>query len=317
MHQMGSEKGVRDSFFEFFGEEGITFQPHPIRFRELARKNPLPEPPPPRQFKLEWWPVYGDVALSGDIGYNTGPTLTTDLTPQNRPARHGYFFSVWKRLKNGTWRVAVDMGTTTPAADPSHQDRLRYVRARQLKSKEPSVHLPLGVGRQRPIQEPIQKEDKTEREEVMALETEFLRAASRDGYREAYLSYLDDDARVHRPDTMPLVGRSSAGELFQKQSGTLTKWEAIDGGVAVSGELGYTYGAYELKSTTQEGAVEKGYFTRVWKRDPEGKWKIVADVVNPLPPRNRDHSSWADRPASSALPRASSCAASLGCPLRL
>lgn len=85
---MGAEKGVRESFYEFFGEEGISFNAHPTRFREYARKNPVPTPAPAREFKLEWWPVYGDVAESGDLGHNTGPTLFTDLTPQNRPSGH-------------------------------------------------------------------------------------------------------------------------------------------------------------------------------------------------------------------------------------
>ncbi|MGH9319156.1 MAG: hypothetical protein ACRD3V_04620 [Vicinamibacteria bacterium] len=62
-------KGVYESFFKYFGEEGVAFNPHPHRFREEARRNPPPEPPPPREFKLEWWPVCGDVAESGDLGY--------------------------------------------------------------------------------------------------------------------------------------------------------------------------------------------------------------------------------------------------------
>lgn len=261
---MGAEKGVRESFFEYFGEEGISFTPHPAKFREFARKNPLPDPPPPREFKLEWWPVYGDVAESGDLGYNTGPTLVTDLTPQNRPSRHGYFFSVWKKQPDGTWRVAVDMGADSPGPDPAHPDRLRYERA------------PSGASKGIPPRDPAQG-----RSEVLQLESRFRETLAREGVRDGYLAVVGEHARVHRVKHFPVLGKKAIGDFFANRDLTLVEWEGIDGGVAASGELAYSYGRYELKPG--EGQTEKGYFTHVWKRDGAGEWKLVADVASPLP----------------------------------
>lgn len=263
---MGAEVGVYDSFFKYFGEEGIGFSPHPEKFRERARKNPPPTPRPPREWKLEWWPVYGDVAESGELGYNTGPTLVTDLTPQNRPASHGYFFSVWKKQADGTWNVAVDMGTDTPGPDLAQQDRLRYARAPQEKYKK--VKLTGSAGRA----------------ELMRLEGAFFQAARNQGGDKAYVAYMADYCRIHRRGIFPVLGREAAGKYFAGQNLSVTQWEAIDGGVSASGELGYAYGRYEIKKT-ENGAegTEKGYFTRVWKRDSKGNWKLVADVTNALP----------------------------------
>jgi ketosteroid isomerase-like protein len=264
---MGAEKGVRESFFEFFGEEGISFTPHPAKFREYARENPLPHPPPPREFKLEWWPVYGDVAESGDLGYNTGPTLSTDLTPQNRPSRHGYFFSVWKKQPDGTWRVAVDMGAESPGPDPAHQDRLRYERAPQ----EPDNKMP-------------PRDSAQGRSEILELESGFGETLRRQGVRDGYLSTVAEHARVHRVKTFPILGKKAIGDYFANLKLEAVAWEGIDGGVAGSGELGYAYGRYQLES--HEGGkdrTEKGYFTHVWKRNAEGVWKLVADVTSPLP----------------------------------
>jgi ketosteroid isomerase-like protein len=264
---MGAEKGVYDSFFKYFGEEGIGFSPHPEKFREGARRNPPLTPRPARQFKLEWWPVYGDVAESGDLGYNTGPSLVSDLTSQNRPARHGYFFSVWKKQPDGTWNVAVDMGTDTPGADVAQQDRQRYVRAPQDESKKVKL-----------------RDAAAGRAEMMQLESEFLQAAQIRGGRDAYAAYMGQHCRIHRPGRFPIVGSEAAGEYFAGLKLAVTQWEGIDGGVAASGELGYTYGRYEIKKA-ENGAerTEKGYFTRVWKRDGKGNWKLVADVTNALP----------------------------------
>jgi ketosteroid isomerase-like protein len=263
---MGAEKGVRESFFEFFGEEGVSFNPHPAKFREYARKNPLPDPPPARQFKLEWWPVYGDVAESGDLGYNTGPTLFTDLTPQNRPSGHGYFFSVWKKRADGVWRVAVDMGAESPGPDPAHQDRLRYERAPQ----EPARKTP--------------PRDAAEgRSEILELESRFRETLARQGMRDGYLSAVGERARLHRVKSLPVLGKKAIGDYFDSRKLTVVEWEGIDGGIAASGELGYAYGRYEIKHQEAGGeASEKGYFTHVWKRDGNGEWKLVADVTSPL-----------------------------------
>jgi ketosteroid isomerase-like protein len=250
---MGAKQGVRASFYEFFGEEGVFFNPHPAKFREFVRRTPLPDPPPPIEFQLEWWPVYGDVAESGDLGYNTGPTLRTDLTAQNRPSRHGYFFSVWKKEADGNWRVAVDMGTETPGPDAAHEARLRYERAPQVSWKESPASDPL------------------------ALEREFGDALKRLGVRDAYLSALSESARLHRPKRFPILGKKAIGDYLAAQNLGVVAWEGIDGGVAASGELGYAYGRYEL----EDG--EKGYFTHVWKRDGSGEWKLVAEVTSPLP----------------------------------
>jgi ketosteroid isomerase-like protein len=264
---MGAEKGVRESFFEFFGEEGISFNPHPTRFREFARKNPLPDPPPPREFKLEWWPVYGDVAESGDLGYNTGPTLVSDLTSQKRPSRHGYFFSVWKKQPDGTWRVAVDMGADSPGPDPARQDRLRYERAPQETHKQ----IP-------------PRDEAAGRGELLELESRFGDTLAKHGVRDGYLSAVAEAARVHRVKTFPVLGKKAIGDYFGDRKLRLVQWEGIDGGVSRSGELGYSYGRYELENTEDgEKSVEKGYFTHVWKRNAEGEWKLVADVTSPLP----------------------------------
>jgi ketosteroid isomerase-like protein len=264
---MGAEKGVRESFFEFFGEEGISFNPHPAKFREYARKNPLPDPPPPREFKLEWWPVYGDVAESGDLGYNTGPTLFTDLTPQNRSSGHGYFFSVWKKRVDGAWRVAVDMGAESPGPDPAHQDRLRYERAPQ-----------------EPTQKAPPRDAAQGRSEILELESRFRETLMRQGMRDGYLSAVGERARLHRVKTFPMLGKKAIGDYFNNRKLTVVEWEGIDGGVAASGELGYSYGRYELAHLDNGGdRSEKGYFTHVWKRDGNGEWKLVADVTNSLP----------------------------------
>ncbi len=220
---------------------------------------------------LNWWPTYGDMAESGDLGYNTGPALYSDLTSQKRPSRNGFFFSVWKKQPDGTWRIAVDIGTDVPQVENLAHQIAPYVRAPQPKIGKFSRKQAAGA-----------------RSELMSQEAEFLKAVKQHGYRDGYLGYLAEYARIHRKGVFPVSGKAAAGDYFAKQNLTLTAWEALDGGVSASGELGYTYGRYEVQDNSASPAkIEKGYNTRVWKRDPAGIWKIVADVTSPLPPEEK------------------------------
>jgi len=265
---LGAEKGVQESFYKYFGEEGIGFGPHPEKFREGYRKNPPPNPPPPLQFKLEWWPVYGDMAESGDLGYNTGPTLVSDRTSQNRPARYGYFFSVWKKQPAGNWEVAVDIGIGTPGKDEAHQDRLQYERAPQEKYKKVAL-----------------KDAAAGKAEMLAQEAKFLTTLTHHGARDGYLAYLAPYGRLHRPQEFPIIGKDAVAKYIDGSKLVVSDSQGIDGGVSKSGELGYCYGRFEARLTRDGNErTVKGYFTHVWKRDAKGDWKLVADVINPLPP---------------------------------
>src|SRR5262245_4008340 len=112
--KLAVDRGVRESFIAYFADDGIGFAPHPHKVKERFSKSPAQAARPP--FTLNWAPVYGDIAQAGDLGWNTGPTLIEDTSPEKKPARHGMFFSVWKKQSDGSWRVALDLGGDTPAA---------------------------------------------------------------------------------------------------------------------------------------------------------------------------------------------------------
>ncbi len=93
--RLAAEKGFRDSFYEYFADDGVAFNPHPFRVRVTLAGQPATPPP----MGADWAPVYGDVSAAGDLGWNTGPLLYAGRDGQ--PDRHGLFFSVWKRQANG------------------------------------------------------------------------------------------------------------------------------------------------------------------------------------------------------------------------
>jgi ketosteroid isomerase-like protein len=104
------ERGVRDSFLAFFADDAISFWPHPVNAREALLKQPAPSERPTTT--LNWEPLLADVSGAGDLGYTTGPSLTTD--DKQKPIRSGYYFSIWRWQSDGSWKVELDIGIKTP-----------------------------------------------------------------------------------------------------------------------------------------------------------------------------------------------------------
>src|ERR687885_747020 len=113
-----TEHGVREAWLEFFADDGVIFHPAPTNAKEFYR--PRPPTPKPLPFTLNWAPTYGDTSRAGDLGYTMGPWTAVDNVPPIEPSEHGYFFTVWRRQRDGSWKVALDVGTGSlaGAADP-------------------------------------------------------------------------------------------------------------------------------------------------------------------------------------------------------
>lgn len=255
--KMAGERGVRDSFIEFFANDGITFEPGPVNAKESFSQSPAPIGPPP--FILNWQPVWGAISASGDLGFNTGPILITDNTTQKRPAQHAIFFSVWKKQPDGVWKVVVDMGVNTPqAVAPLNAPYTVIGNVGNVTGKWPA-----------------------EASQLRSIEREFLSAIQRQGVVRAYFNRLGDNARLHRPGMMPAVGQTAIFELLSAKP-LMMNFEVIKAEIARSGDFGWTMGRYELKSEPNTPA-EKGYYVRVWQRNTKNEWKLLVDVTNPLP----------------------------------
>jgi len=68
---------------------------------------------------LTWTPVYADMAASGDLGYTYG---TFEFRSKDKDAKptveYGKYASIWKKQKDGGWKVVMDMGNSSPAPKP-------------------------------------------------------------------------------------------------------------------------------------------------------------------------------------------------------
>jgi ketosteroid isomerase-like protein len=51
--------------------------------------------------------------------------------------------------------------------------------------------------------------------------------------------------------------------------------------MAASGELGYTYGTYQLKSRATDSLMGVGKYATIWIKQADGTWKAILDTGNP------------------------------------
>jgi ketosteroid isomerase-like protein len=84
--------------------------------KENIRRTEGPWPP---DLSLTWTPVHADMAASGDLGYTFGTFVLKAKDKDGNPImRYGKYATVWKRQKDGNWKVAMDMGNSSPNPKP-------------------------------------------------------------------------------------------------------------------------------------------------------------------------------------------------------
>ncbi len=66
--------------------------------------------------QLIWAPVGADISASGDLGYTYGNYEFHSKDKDGKPTvEYGKYTSIWKLQKDGSWKVALDMGNASPA----------------------------------------------------------------------------------------------------------------------------------------------------------------------------------------------------------
>ena len=100
------------AFVSYFAEDGVELDDGGgITSRDEIAKQPAW----PEGTSLTWTPVRGDMAASGDLGYTYGTYIFKSKNKDGKiVASYGKYMSIWKKQKDGSWKVAVDMGNSSP-----------------------------------------------------------------------------------------------------------------------------------------------------------------------------------------------------------
>ena len=65
---------------------------------------------------LMWTTVGADISASGDLGYTFGTYEFRSKDKDGKPVvDHGKYTSIWKKQRDGSWKVVLDIGNASPA----------------------------------------------------------------------------------------------------------------------------------------------------------------------------------------------------------
>lgn len=243
------QNGIRAAFIEYLADDGIVFRPQPVKGKAWYKKSPA------TGAILLWEPGFAEVSASNDLGYTTGPwAFRPDTTAE--ASAFGHYVSVWRRGADREWEVAIDVG-------------ISHARVDRPKSVETSA-----------IEKPT--DAVTQPEALAAItqeERDFVEAAAR-GVEDAYDTFASEDVRLYRTGDLPTVGKDKARALLVKRPGT-HRMQTTSVEVSKGGDLGFTYGRCDVD---YHAKISTSYYLRIWKRMPDGTWKIALDLDSPMPP---------------------------------
>jgi ketosteroid isomerase-like protein len=127
---------------------------------------------------------------------------------------------------------------------------------------------------------PSDKEDITDNEkaliEMEQTDIAFSEYSRMNGMHNAFLHYIVDDGVLLQPNTAPIIGADAIQVISSMNDSSLQlTWIPSGGEVASSGDMGYTFGTFLLKSDSL--TVKEGSYVTIWKKQNDGKWKFVLE----------------------------------------
>ena len=128
---------------------------------------------------------------------------------------------------------------------------------------------------------------------IREIEAEWSKAAAAKDV-ERLVSFYADDASVFAPGTPVVTGKDAIRRTLDADfatPGSSLSFQPAKVEVSRGGDLAYCSGTYTMTMNDPKGkpVTDKGKYVAVYKKQPDGKWKCVADIHNsdlpaPAPP---------------------------------
>lgn len=246
-------KGIREAFLTFLADDAVVYRNGWVNGIEANRKRSVTKD------LLTWYPVFADVSMAGDLGYSTGPYEYRENPSAKIADIYGTFLTIWKRQPDGAWKAVLDRGIfhSPPSENLSLNLPPADSRPKKLKYVNPQ----------------------TERTKLLDLDKKFSAEILNKGEAKALPVFADTSIRLYRENQFTFVGIEAAKRAMVIKPG-LISFEPLFADVSRSGDLGYLYGNYVIKGGDSGAKVaEEGSYVRIWKKQSNGKWKVVVDLI--------------------------------------
>lgn len=119
---------------------------------------------------------------------------------------------------------------------------------------------------------------------VMAADRAFAAMSETTDVATAFRAYLAPDA-IQLPNGAPVRDRADI-ENWLRSVDYRMSWEPRRGWGSASGEMGVTWGEWTVRGVSEAGDpwVLHGKYMNLWRKNPDGEWKVVVDMGNSSPP---------------------------------
>jgi len=125
-----------------------------------------------------------------------------------------------------------------------------------------------------------------EKADLLQADLDFAKKSMESTAGEAFAAYMTEDALQLPNEREPVEGVQAIVDGFAGFD-TLyyLDWKPEMAEVAALGDLGYAWGRYTVM--TRDSAmtpVASGKYLSIWRKQPDGKWKVIVDMGNSDPP---------------------------------
>jgi ketosteroid isomerase-like protein len=163
--------------------------------------------------------------------------------PQDAATAFGHYVTLWRKGNDGIWKVELDIGI-------GHEQTTRPNRV-----GSPSIPKEVAAAQ-------------------AASDVDKARATLVRNDVDASISlpaFLASDARLYRDGSMPMIGIAAARTWLSTHAMDV-KPQQIGVKISAAADLGYTFGTTPTFN-----------YLRIWKKQRDGSWKIVLDLMSPVP----------------------------------
>jgi ketosteroid isomerase-like protein len=125
---------------------------------------------------------------------------------------------------------------------------------------------------------------------LYSLEAKFAQDTAQGG-GPAFAKWFAPDAVTLSNGKAPVVGQAAiAATTNWTPAQYQLAWTPDGARISPDGDMGFTWGHYEGKSKDRDGTpiVTTGRYMTVWKKQPDGSWKVELDASNQEPPAKDD-----------------------------
>jgi len=107
----------------------------------------------------------------------------------------------------------------------------------------------------------------------------------------AFAKWFADDAVTLSNGQAAVIGKAAiAADTNWSAADYQLTWKPDGGRMSPGGDMGFTWGHYEghFKKPDGSAGLTSGRYMTVWKKQPDGSWKVALDASNNEPAKKED-----------------------------